>query len=188
MARILGLFRKLYSFERLFVWCRQVQLLAWIGRRTCEILYRLVLINFCKLQVCSYDPRERYGRRKAVQRADIQQLIKLESVRDEKDVASLRRLCDKVETHYRGLESLGVAEETYSFTVVPLILDLLPEVVRLFITRGKDFIYIPRMASRWLVKTIKERSGTAWRAPWKGTGSRTYEERTGDKRILWEKV
>jgi hypothetical protein len=49
----------------------------------------------------------------------------------EKDLVSLRRLCDRVETHYRGLEALGIEKNTYSSIVVPHILDCLPESVRL---------------------------------------------------------
>ncbi len=60
-------------------------------------------------------------------------------MRDERDIASLRRMCDGVETHYRGLEALGIEQATYSAIVVPAILDRLPESVRLTITRGTDF-------------------------------------------------
>ncbi|CAB4007702.1 E3 ubiquitin- ligase DZIP3 [Paramuricea clavata] len=69
----------------------------------------------------------------------MQQLMKAERVKDEKDLVLLRRLCDRVETHYRGLEALGIEKNTYSSIVVPHILDCLPESVRLIITREKDF-------------------------------------------------
>jgi hypothetical protein len=83
--------------------------------------------------------KERYGKKSAVQRAHMQQLMKAERVKDEKDLVSLRRLCDRVETHYRGLEAVGIEKNTYSSIVVPHILDCLPESVRLIITREKDF-------------------------------------------------
>ena len=83
--------------------------------------------------------RERYGKKSAVQRAHMQQLMKVERVKDEKDLPALRRLCDRVETHYRGLEALGIEKNTYSSIIVPHVLDCLPESVRLIITRGKEF-------------------------------------------------
>lgn len=81
--------------------------------------------------------RERYGKPSAVQRAHVQRLMSMDRVRDENDVRSLRRLCDGVETHFRGLEALGVDKETYSSVVVPYILNLLPDSIRLLITRGQ---------------------------------------------------
>ena len=83
--------------------------------------------------------KDRYGKKSAIQRAHMQKLMKIDRVRDERDVVSLRHLCDSVETHYRGLEALGVDKDTYSSIVVPVILDRLPEAVRLIVTRGKDF-------------------------------------------------
>ena len=83
--------------------------------------------------------KERYGKKSAVQRAHMQKLMKIDHVGDERDVVSLRRLCDRVETRYRGFEVLGVDKDTYSSIVVPVILDRLPESVRLIVTRGKNF-------------------------------------------------
>ena len=83
--------------------------------------------------------KERYGKKSAVQRAHMQQLMKTERVKDERDLPSLRRLCDRVETHYRGLEALGIEKNTYSSIVVPHILDCLPKSVCLIITREKEF-------------------------------------------------
>ena len=45
---------------------------------------------------------------------------------------------DFAETNYRVLEALGVDEETYSTIVVPLLLEKLPEQLRLMVTRDKD--------------------------------------------------
>ena len=52
-----------------------------------------------------------------------------------KDCGRLRAMYDKMEAHYRGLEALGVDEATYSDIVVPAILEKIPEIVRLTITR-----------------------------------------------------
>ena len=82
--------------------------------------------------------KERYGKKSAVQRAHMLQLMKTERVKDERDLASLRRLCDRVKTHFRGLEALGINKDTYSSIVVPHILDCLPKSVYI-ITREKEF-------------------------------------------------
>jgi len=42
---------------------------------------------------------------------------------------------DKVEANVRGLEALGIASETYGSLVVPVMMNKLPEVLRLIITR-----------------------------------------------------
>ena len=52
-----------------------------------------------------------------------------------RDCGRLRAMYDKVETHYRELEALGIDEATFSDIVVPAILEKIPEIVRLTITR-----------------------------------------------------
>ena len=47
--------------------------------------------------------------------------------------------CDRVETHYRGLEALGIEQNTYSSMVVSHILDCLTKSVCLNIIREKEF-------------------------------------------------
>ena len=61
----------------------------------------------------------------------------------------LRNLYDKCETNYRGLNCLGVNETSYSTSVVPGILDKLPESFRFTITRGIDF-------GEWSMKELLE--------------------------------
>ena len=102
-------------------------------------MYLGIFIDVCKLQVCCGYLKEHYGKKSEVQRAHMLQLMKTEHVKDERDLASLRRLCDRVETHNRGLKALGIDKDTYSSIVVPHILDCLPKSVCLIITREKEF-------------------------------------------------
>ena len=54
------------------------------------------------------------------------------------DTERLRKFFDTVESNFRGLEALGVNKEIYSDIMVPTVLNKLPEVIRLTITRDKD--------------------------------------------------
>ena len=50
----------------------------------------------------------------------------------------LRNFYDDVETHFRGLQALGVDQETYSSIVVPVLMDKLPDSVRINMIRFGD--------------------------------------------------
>ncbi|XP_028408229.1 uncharacterized protein LOC114530813 [Dendronephthya gigantea] len=82
----------------------------------------------------------RFGKPVAIERAHVSELLKVAAVHSERDVRGLRTLYDIVETHYRGLSALGVDENTYSGIVVPILLEKIPDTVRLTITRGKEYL------------------------------------------------
>ena len=50
----------------------------------------------------------------------------------------LRNFYDDVETHFRGLQALGVDQETYSSIIVPVLMDKLPDSVRINMIRFGD--------------------------------------------------
>ena len=83
--------------------------------------------------------RERCGRKTVIQRKLLDELLNLSPVYNDKDVWRIRKLYDAVETNHRGLQALEVEEQTYSLIVVPSVLKKLPELLRLAITRGKEF-------------------------------------------------
>ena len=84
--------------------------------------------------------KRRYGKKNAIQKAHIQELMNIKPVSNDRDTEKLRKLYDTCETNYRGLKALGVNETAYSTIVVPEILEKLPETFRLTITRDKDFL------------------------------------------------
>ncbi|CAB3988301.1 E3 ubiquitin- ligase DZIP3 [Paramuricea clavata] len=88
-----------------------------------------VFINISELQVCSKNT--------LIKRTHIHELLNAQPVYSARDCGRLRVLFDKIETHYCGLEALGVDEATYSDIVVPAILEKMPEVVCLTITCDK---------------------------------------------------
>lgn len=81
---------------------------------------------------------KRYGKKEAIQRAHVNELLNIQPVYNERDAPRLRSLYDFLETKHRALQALGVDENTYSAIVVPAVLEKLPQTLRLTITRGKD--------------------------------------------------
>ena len=81
---------------------------------------------------------KRYGKKEAIQRAYVNELLNVQPVYNERDAPRLRSLYDFLETKHRALQALGVDETTYSAIVVPSVLEKLPQTLRLTITRGKD--------------------------------------------------
>jgi len=84
--------------------------------------------------------KKRYGKKIAVQRALMNELLNARPVFNEGDTRRLRSLYDFVETKYRALQALKVDERNYSEIVVPMLLEKIPDAIRLTITRGKDYL------------------------------------------------
>ncbi len=82
----------------------------------------------------------RFGKKIAIERAHISELLNVQPVYGDREPRRLRTLYDKVESHYRGLVAIGVDERTYSGIVVPSILGKLPDTLRLTITRGEEYL------------------------------------------------
>ena len=82
--------------------------------------------------------KRRFGKKSTIERAHVNDLLKIQAVFNERDIGGLRRLYDLVEVHHRGLQALGVDAATYQGIVVPAILNKIPETIRLQITRGKN--------------------------------------------------
>jgi hypothetical protein len=93
-----------------------------------------------KLQGSTRVVKKQVGEKSVIQRALIQELLKLKPVYNNRDLDGLRKLYDACETHYRPLEAQGVNVSTYSSVVVPTIMEKLPEMFRLTITREREFL------------------------------------------------
>ena len=98
-----------------------------------------IFIDVGKLQVCCGYFKEALWEEVRSSTCPHAAVMKTKRVIDERDLPSLRRLCDRVEAHYRGLEALGIDKNTNSSIVVPHILDCLPKSVCLIITRETKF-------------------------------------------------
>ena len=84
--------------------------------------------------------KQRYGKRTVIQRAHVNGMLNITPIHNEKDAGRLRAMYDNLETHYRGLNAMGVEENTYSSIVVPAILEKLPQALRLTLTRGTKYL------------------------------------------------
>ena len=75
-----------------------------------------------------------------VQGAHVNDMMNIKPVYNENDTTRLRKFFDVVETNYRGLEALGVKEETYCEIVLPNLLTKIPDSLKLTITMGRDYL------------------------------------------------
>ena len=82
--------------------------------------------------------KKRFGKPEEIQRAHINHFLHLPPVFNEKSVNRLRTLHDQIETHFRGLEALGVDKIKYSSIVVPELMEKIPESIRFNMIRGSE--------------------------------------------------
>ena len=54
------------------------------------------------------------------------------------DIRSVRRLYDTIESHIRSLQALGVESKSYGSLLVPVIMNKIPEEMRLIVSRNFD--------------------------------------------------
>ena len=83
---------------------------------------------------------KRFGKRTAIQRTLVNELLNTRPVFNESNTARLRGFYDLVEAKYRALQALDVDERTYSEIVIPMLLERIPDSIRLTITRGKQYL------------------------------------------------
>ena len=83
---------------------------------------------------------ERYGNPQLITSSHMNKLIKIEKVTSVHNIKELRNLHDKVESHVRSLIAIGINSEHYGALLIPIILDKLPDDIRLVISRklGKE--------------------------------------------------
>ncbi|XP_077547781.1 uncharacterized protein LOC144160032 [Haemaphysalis longicornis] len=70
--------------------------------------------------------QQRFGSPAALIQEHMQGLIDAQPLTSSKNVPALRRLYDRLQVHMRGLKSLGVADESYSAMLYPVLLRVLP--------------------------------------------------------------
>lgn len=79
----------------------------------------------------------RFGNKQAIITAHMGELLTLNRVPDENDIAGLRKLHDDISTNVRSLQSLGIEGENYGSLLVPIILELLPNEFKRHVNRAK---------------------------------------------------
>ena len=78
---------------------------------------------------------ERFGNKQLIISSHMEALLQLPAVTVITDIKRIRMIYDKVEANVRGLEALGIASDTYDSLLVPVMMNKLPEELRLIITR-----------------------------------------------------
>ena len=129
---------------------------------------------------------KRFGKPNVIQRAHVNQLISVSPVYSERNVARLRGMHDEIEIHLRGLEALGVDMATYSGFVVPVLMDKIPETMRLNMIRFHEKDQMDWTLQDFLDGFEKEISVRESHVPLKtltgSTGGSGYSGVGGDRR------
>ena len=99
------------------------------------VQFALTLANY---KVATDFLKKRYGKKTAIQRAYINDLLNMEPIYSERDTNQLRMMFDFAETKHPALKACGVGQDSYSAIVVHSLLEKLPEQLHLTITREED--------------------------------------------------
>ena len=79
--------------------------------------------------------KQRFGQRQDILNAHMDALLYINTVHKNAEISELRKFYDTVETHSKGLQSLGVDEQAYGTVLVNVLLKRLPEDIQLIISR-----------------------------------------------------
>ncbi|XP_065058025.1 uncharacterized protein LOC135685860 [Rhopilema esculentum] len=78
--------------------------------------------------------RARFGNKQRIISAHMQALLKLQELPNDK-VSHLRFMLDKINVHVRGLESLGMPQESYGSLLIPIIMQRMPGEITVQVAR-----------------------------------------------------
>ena len=83
--------------------------------------------------------KEKYGNPQLIISTHMNELIKLNKVNGS-NVTELRELYDRIESNVRALKTVGIQQEHFGSLLIPIILEKIPNVIRLQISRqlGKE--------------------------------------------------
>lgn len=81
---------------------------------------------------------ERYGDPQVIVSAHMNKLLTLENVKGSRDIKSMRKLYDQIESQVRSLNALGFKAENYGPMLIPVLLSKLPNDIKLMISRKFD--------------------------------------------------
>ena len=78
--------------------------------------------------------KTRFGNKQKIISAHMQALLKLQDCPSDK-VTQLRFIYDKINVHVRGLESLGMSQESYGGLLIPIIMQRMPSEITIQVAR-----------------------------------------------------
>lgn len=79
--------------------------------------------------------QQRFGNKQVIISSHMDSLLKIKSVSSSTDVAKLRQMYDKIETHVRGLQALQVPTESYGSLLIPVLMNKIPDDIRILVAR-----------------------------------------------------
>ena len=79
--------------------------------------------------------KERFGNKQLIISSHMESLLQLSPVTSIAEIKKIRMIYDHVEANVKGLDALGIAPGTYGSLLVPVMMNKLPEELRLIITR-----------------------------------------------------
>ena len=80
--------------------------------------------------------QERYGNKQVIISAHVDSLISLPAITNMGDIQQIRNIYDKLESHVRSLDAIGMSSETYGSFLTPVIMTKLPQELRIAISRN----------------------------------------------------
>ena len=78
---------------------------------------------------------KRFGDKSQITARHMEALMSIEAVTSNSNLPALRHLYDTLETHIRGLQSLGIPQSSYGALLSPVLLTKLPQETRLILSR-----------------------------------------------------
>ena len=80
--------------------------------------------------------KKRFSQKQIIINAHMEALLSLQRVSSERDIRSLRKLYDAIEVNVRSLKTLGIDFKQYGALLIPVIMNKVPDEIRLIITKG----------------------------------------------------
>ena len=80
--------------------------------------------------------KDRFAQKQIIINSHMEVLLNIRQVSSSKDVSSMRKLFDTIETNVRSLKALGIDFEQYGTLLLPIVMAKLPEEFRLAITKS----------------------------------------------------
>ena len=82
--------------------------------------------------------KERFGNASCIISSHMDAILKLPNISAADDTKGVRKVYDRLETHIRSLQALGIDSEQFGPLLVPVLLDRLPAELSLIISRQYD--------------------------------------------------
>ena len=82
--------------------------------------------------------KKRFGNKKQTIGRHMDLLVSVDAVTSDQNLKDLRHLYDHIESHVRSLKSLGVASDNYGSLLASVLMNKLPQELKLIITRKRE--------------------------------------------------